>query len=110
MNITLKGGTVKTYDYFAFKVHGVATIDGVQECLRSVGCKLHEKPDFVTLKLEEDTLNVYINKMRIGSGDKLAKNKFVENCKSKWEVHSCSIYGGDDGKSLGCKIRVKFFY
>lgn len=107
---TLKDGSVKTYDYFAFKVHGVDTVEGSQEVLKSIGCKLHEKPIFAMLKLEDGVLNVYINKKRIGSGDAQATKKFVEHCQKKWEIYSCSIYGGTDGKSYGCKIRVKFYY
>ena len=107
---TQKDGIVKTYDYFAFKVHGVATVEGAQEVLKSIGCKLHEKPTFVKIKLEDGVLNVYINNKRIGSGDTQATKKFVEHCKKKWEIYSCSIYCGTDGKNYGCKIRVKFYY
>lgn len=107
---TLKDGTAKTYDYFAFKVHGVATIDGAQETLKSLGCKLYKTPNFVMLKLEDGVLNVFLNKNCIGSGDAQAAKKFAEHCQKKWEVHSCSIYGGTEGKSYGCKIRVKFYY
>ena len=61
-------------------------------------------------RLEDGVLNVYINKKRIGSGDAQATKKFVEHCQKKWEIYSCSVYGGADGKSYGCKIRVKFYY
>lgn len=107
---TLKNGTIKTYDYFAFKVHGVASLSGAQDVLRSIGCDLYENPNFVSVKLEDECLNVYLNGSRIGSGDNQAKKKFEEHCKKKWHVHSCSIYGGQDDKYYGCKIRIKYFY
>lgn len=107
---TLKNGTVKSFDYFAFKIHGVATIPGAQEVLAKKGCDLYEQPNFVDVKLENDCLNVYINGFRIGSGDKQAKNKFEEHCKKEWNIHSCSIYGGDNDNSYGCKVRIKYFY
>lgn len=100
----------KQFDYFAFKVNGTATIQGAQEILKSIGCKLHDQPSFALVKLENDTLNVYLNGKLIGSGNAQAKNKFIEHCKTKWHIHSCTIYGGDDGKNYGCRIRIKYFY
>lgn len=107
---TKKDGSTKTFDYFAFKVHGVATIPEAQSVLANLGCKLHEQPDFAKIKLEGDCLNVYLHGQKIGSGDATAKKKFQEHCNNKWNIHSCSIYGGEDDKSFGCKIRIKYFY
>lgn len=109
---TLKDGTKKTFDYFAFKVHGVSSIDGVQEMLKKIGAGLYEEPKNVDLKVDaEHGLSVYVNKKRIGSGDEQALKKFNENCvKKKWNVHSLAVYGGDGDKSFGCKVRVKYFY
>lgn len=104
-----QNNSVKSFDYFSFKVHGTATVPGAQDLLKSIGTKLHEQPSFASVKLEEDTLNVYLKGKRIGSGDTQAKNKFIQHCKHKWNVHSCSIYGGDDGKNFGCKLRIKYF-
>ena len=81
---TPQNDTTKSFDYFAFKVHGVATVDGAQEILKTLGCELHEKPSFVMLKLENNVLNVYLNNKLIGSGDTSATNKFVEHCNKKW--------------------------
>ena len=104
-----QNNSVKSFDYFSFKVHGTATIPGAQDVLKSIGNKLYEQPRFVLVELEGDTLNVYLNGKCIGSGDTQARNKFIKHCQNKWNVHSCSIYGGDDGKNFGCKIRIKYF-
>lgn len=78
--------------------------------MAKTGCKLHEEPSFVKVKIEDDTLNVYLDGKKIGSGDAQAKKKFEERCKQRWIVHSCAIYGGSDDKYYGCKIRIKHFY
>ena len=101
--------TEKHYDFFAFKVHGVATISGVQKILEGLGKKLHEHPSFVTLDIQNDTLNVYISGTLVGHGDKQAKDKFEKYCTKKYSIQSLAVYGGDEGKSYGCKVRVKYF-
>lgn len=99
----------KQYDYFAFKVHGVADQES-QKVLESVGVALHEQPNFVSVAIKDDELIVSVNGKAIGKGDAQAKNKFVENCSKNYNIHSLSVYGGDDGKNYGCKVRIKYFY
>ncbi len=104
-------GETKTFDYFAFKVHGDSKPE-IQELLKKEKEKekLQEKPADISLKIVDDTLQVFIGKMYIGNGDAAALAKFKENCKKKYEIQSFSIYGGDNDKYYGCKIRVKYYY
>lgn len=106
---TLRDGTPKTYDYFAFKLHDI----NVEELSKMEPGLFTDKNVDVSVKLEiidsEEKLVAYHNRTIIGYADKTAIRKYKEHKSQKLKIHSRSI-GKEKGSLPYCRIRMIYFY